>query len=75
MILFIFIFVFKVFGISSGVNITEQSASNVGLLFARKAPAPGQWQHYQVRFGRKNECKNTDLFGKIIRIILDITDA
>ena len=54
MILFIFIFINKVFGISSGVNVTEQSASNVGLFFARKAPVPGQWQHYQVRFGRKN---------------------
>ena len=67
MILFIFIFVFKVFSISSGVNITEQSASNVDLFFARKAPAPGQWQHYQVRFGEKANAKipncSVKLFG------------
>jgi len=54
MILFIFIFLFELFCISSGANITEQIASSIGLLVARKAPAPGQWQHYQVRFGREN---------------------
>lgn len=62
MILFIFYFVF--IGFSSGVNITEQGSSSIGLLVARKAPAPGQWQHYQVRFLGGNDISDIEWFGK-----------
>ena len=81
MILFIFYFVF--IHISTGMNITEHGAISIGLLVARKAPAPGQWQHYQVRFLGGNDISDIESFGKtspflkkyVYAFILDTTDA
>ena len=46
MILLILIFAFNC-TVAYGVNTTQ--GASFGLLLARKAPVPGQWQHYQVR--------------------------
>ena len=76
MILIILIFAFND-SVAYGVNTTE--GASFGLLVARKAPVPGQWQHYQVRL---MENAQTESFGSRTSVIwelwwylVDTTDA
>ena len=66
MILVILIFAFD-YTVSYGVNTTERA--RFGLHVARKAPVPGQWQHYQVCF---MENAQTESFGSRTLVIWEL---